>query len=93
MFVWKDALVIVRPETLIRRYRKGFRLFWRYKSKTLARPRFPVELRELIREMAIYKPDTATVASTVGKSVIAELWPIVEQTTVVISAEYSHRSI
>lgn len=31
-FNWKDALIIVKPETLIGWHRKGFRLFWRWKS-------------------------------------------------------------
>jgi putative transposase len=56
LFVWKDALVIVRPETLIRWHRKGFRLFWRYKSKPLGRPSIPAELREMISEMARSNP-------------------------------------
>src|ERR1700731_3613141 len=29
-----DALVIVKPETVIRWHRAGFRLFWRWKSRT-----------------------------------------------------------
>src|SRR5436190_24230980 len=29
---WRQLLVIVAPETLIRWHRKGFRLFWRWKS-------------------------------------------------------------
>src|SRR5512143_1442210 len=29
----KDALAIVRPETVIRWHRAGFRLFWRWKSR------------------------------------------------------------
>jgi putative transposase len=33
LFNWKDALVIVKPETLIRWHRKGFKLFWRWKSR------------------------------------------------------------
>jgi len=56
LFVWKDALVIVRSETLIRWHRKGFRLFWRYKSKRLGRPRIPGKLRELTRKMAKSNP-------------------------------------
>jgi putative transposase len=40
-FAWKDTLVIVKPETLIRWHRKGFRLFWRWKSKRRGRPRLP----------------------------------------------------
>ena len=30
-FDWRNALVVVKPETLIRWHRKGFRLFWRWK--------------------------------------------------------------
>ena len=51
-FAWKDALVIVKPETLIRWHRKGFRLFWRWKCEKRGRPRLPLELQRLIKEMA-----------------------------------------
>ena len=30
LFDWKEALVIVKPETLIGWHRKGFKLFWRW---------------------------------------------------------------
>jgi putative transposase len=56
LFAWKEALVIVRPETLIRWHRKGFQLFWRCKSKPRGRPRVPADLRELITEMARSNP-------------------------------------
>src|SRR3984893_14294140 len=36
-FDWKEALVIVKPETLIRWHRKGFHLFWRRESQ-MGRP-------------------------------------------------------
>jgi len=49
---WRDLLTIVKPDTLIRWHRKGFRLFWRWKSNTPGRPRIPVDLRQLIAEMA-----------------------------------------
>lgn len=51
-FHWRDALVIVQPKTLIRWHRLGFRVFWRYKSRP-GRSRIPVELRQLIRDMAV----------------------------------------
>lgn len=54
-FNWKDALVIVKPETLIGWHRKGFRLFWRWKSKP-GRPRLPKNIRELIVRMARENP-------------------------------------
>ena len=48
LFDWRNALVVVRPETLIRWHRAGWRLFWRCKSRP-GRPRIPLELRRLIR--------------------------------------------
>ena len=51
-FAWKDSLVNVTPKTFIGWHRKGFRLFWRWKSRP-GRPRIPAELRALIREMAL----------------------------------------
>src|SRR6185437_3181657 len=53
MFSWREALVSVKPDTLIRWHRKGFRLFWRWKSKPTGRPRLPKDVRELIAEMAV----------------------------------------
>ena len=50
-FNWRDALIAVRPRTLIARHRKGFRLFWRWKSEAGRRPT-PVELQRLIQRMA-----------------------------------------
>src|SRR5437879_814239 len=38
-FDWRDALIIVKPDTLIRWHRKGFRLFWKWKSRPRGRPR------------------------------------------------------
>jgi putative transposase len=55
LFDWRDALVVVRPETLIRWHRAGWRLFWRVKSRP-GRPPVPLELRQLIRRMATENP-------------------------------------
>src|SRR5215471_1098402 len=52
MLPWRDALLNVKASTLIRWHRQGFRLFWRWKSKPMGRPRLPRDLRRLIREMA-----------------------------------------
>jgi transposase InsO family protein len=50
---WKDPLVIVKPDTVIRWHRKGFRLYWRAISKPgPGRPRISEEVRELIRRLA-----------------------------------------
>jgi putative transposase len=55
LFNWRDSLVVVQPRTLVRWHRQGFRLFWRWKSRP-GRPPLPVELRRLIREMALSNP-------------------------------------
>jgi hypothetical protein len=49
---WRQLLLIVKPDTLIRWHRKGFRLFWRWKSQRPGRRRIPANLRRLIVEMA-----------------------------------------
>ena len=50
---WKTALVLVQPETVVRWHREGFRLYWRWISKSSpGRPRIDPELRMLIRRMA-----------------------------------------
>jgi putative transposase len=55
LFDWKTALVIVKPETLIGWHRKGFKLFWRWKSRA-GRPRLPENIRKLIVRMALENP-------------------------------------
>jgi putative transposase len=54
--VWKDwraALVIVRPETVIAWHRRGFRVFWTWKSRRrVGRPTVPLDVRTLIRTMS-----------------------------------------
>ncbi len=61
VFVWLyrlcptvvDAVAIIRPETLIRWHRRGFKAVWRWKSRSRGgRPAVPTEIRELIREMS-----------------------------------------
>ena len=51
---WRSALVIVKPETVIARHRKGSRLFWTWKIRhgQLGRPAVPKEVRNLIRKMS-----------------------------------------
>src|SRR5215469_3208934 len=56
MFSCRDAMVNVQPNTFLRWHRKGFRLFWRWKSRPMGRPRIPKDLRRLIREMAAEDP-------------------------------------
>jgi transposase InsO family protein len=65
MFVWLyrlvpstlNALAIVRPETVIRWHRSGFRSYWRWKSRSPGgRPKAAAEIRQLIREMSLANP-------------------------------------
>jgi len=54
-FNWQDALVVVRPETMIRWHQAGWKLFWRLKSRP-GRPPIPAEIQSLIRRMARENP-------------------------------------
>jgi hypothetical protein len=65
LFVWLyrgfprilDAITIVRPETIVRWHRKGFRAFWRWRSRPLGgRPQIDKEVRYLIRRMSFENP-------------------------------------
>src|ERR1700757_2251146 len=52
-----QAFTIVRPETLLRWHRAGFRFYWRWKSRPLGgRPPIDMELRVLIRRMSLENP-------------------------------------
>src|SRR4030081_123429 len=62
LFVWlyrlfpsvMDGVGIIRPETIVRWHRTGFRLYWRWKSRSRGgRPKVPGEIRRLIREMSL----------------------------------------
>src|SRR5499427_10063957 len=50
-FDWREALIVVQRETLTRWHRRGFRLFWKWKSRPRGRPPVPADVRKLIREM------------------------------------------
>ena len=49
---WRQLLTVVRPDTLVRWHRQGFRLLWRWKSRRPGRPRIPPYLQDLIAAMA-----------------------------------------
>jgi transposase InsO family protein len=52
-----EVVAIVRPETLVRWHRAGFRHYWRWKSRGRGgRPQVPAELRALIRQMSHENP-------------------------------------
>src|SRR5712692_9249542 len=53
----RSALAIVKPDTVIRWHRAGFRAYWRWKSRTRGgRPKVPPEIRQLIRDMSRANP-------------------------------------
>ena len=52
-----QVLTIIRPETLVRWHRAGFRSYWRWKSRSLGgRPQIETGLRALIRQMSLENP-------------------------------------
>ena len=65
IFVWLyrcfpailKAITVVKPETVIRWHRRGFRVYWRWKSRRCGgRPRIDREIRDLIRRMSEENP-------------------------------------
>lgn len=54
---WKQALLILKPDTLLRWHRQGFKLFWRLESRARpGRPRLSEELIMLIQQIAAENP-------------------------------------
>jgi putative transposase len=54
---WRPALYLVRPPTVLAWHRRGFRLFWTWKSRhRTGRPAVPNHVRALIREMSTANP-------------------------------------
>jgi transposase InsO family protein len=52
-----QVVTIIRPETLMRWRRAGFRRYWHWKSRRVGgRPRIETELRVLIRRMSLENP-------------------------------------
>ena len=53
---WKSALIIVKPETVVGWHRKGFKLYWKWKSRRVGRPTIDWELIKLIRNLQKENP-------------------------------------
>jgi len=53
---WHTSLHIVKPETVVRWHRQGFRSYWRSKSRHRGRPKADPEIRELISRMCQANP-------------------------------------
>ncbi|MEP7289349.1 MAG: integrase core domain-containing protein [Chloroflexota bacterium] len=77
---WKDVLLIVKPETVLRWHRDVFRWVWRRRSqpKTVGRPRLPRERVALIRRMA---KDNLTWGTERIRGELLKLgWPVAKST-------------
>lgn len=64
-FDWRNALMVVKPETLIGWHRRAFQIFWRWKSQG-GRPRLPKNLRALIAEMVWQNPTWGQASRGIG---------------------------
>jgi hypothetical protein len=55
---WRNPLIIVKPDSVVGWSRKGFRLFWTWKSPRgrRGRPAVPKDIRDLIRTMSLANP-------------------------------------
>ncbi len=53
---WKSALVVVKPATVIGWHKKGFKLYWKRKSRRVGRPNIDWPLIKLIRKMQKENP-------------------------------------
>jgi transposase InsO family protein len=55
---WASSLVLVKPDTVIRWHRKGFRLYWAWGSRRVrkGRPAITPDIRELVRKMSRANP-------------------------------------
>src|SRR5207245_3085688 len=54
---WREHLRVVQPETVLRWHRKGWRLYWTWKSRTrLGRPRLSAELKALVGRLSRENP-------------------------------------
>ena len=75
---WKDALIFVKPDTVIRWQRKRFKAHWTKLSKSgkPGRPKIPEEVRELIRTMSRMNPTWGSphIAGELAKLGI-QVWP------------------
>ncbi len=56
---WEQALIVVKPETVISWHHQGFKLIWRRRSRDrhLGRPRIPREHRAFIRRISSDHPE------------------------------------
>src|SRR5437667_7021116 len=51
-----NAMVLVKPATVVQWHREGFRVYWRRRSRGPGRPKMSTEIRDLIRRMSLANP-------------------------------------
>ena len=64
LWVWRyriwpqviDTMVLVKPATVVDWHRRGFRLYWRWRSRRPGRPRISADIRDLIRRISRANP-------------------------------------
>lgn len=78
---WRETLLIVKPDTVIRWHRRGWRYFWRRQSQrgTPGRPKIDPDITELIRRMS---SDNATWGAPRIRSELALLGHEIAESTV-----------
>src|SRR5450432_1973265 len=81
---WADSLAIVRPATVIAWHRRGFALFWAWKSRRVGRPPLAAELVRLIERISRENPlwsrqrianELAKLGHCVDKDTVAKYMP------------------
>jgi putative transposase len=62
---WSNALIVVKPETVVAWHRTGFRLFWRFRSrsKNRGRPQITAQIRSAIQKLKRDSPATRSVSN------------------------------
>ena len=77
---WRSSIEIVKPETVIAWHRKGFRLYWRWKSRRPGRPNTKHEIGDLIRCLrAFFKTEGLEDGDTINQYALTQ--PTNENTT------------
>ncbi|PYV81598.1 MAG: hypothetical protein DMG05_29660 [Acidobacteria bacterium] len=63
---WRKALIIVKPETVIKWYRQGLKMYWRRRSRNRNCGRPDQEIRELIGRISQENPTQKSAISILG---------------------------